>query len=238
MSMDAYARVMRLRSGRVATALPPRTRPHVATPTTCAPPRHRPLRDDDHVRGDPARPLLLFYADFTCPRCALAHERLVQAGARVAFRHFALRAKHPSARSPSPAPPRPPRPRARSGRSSTRCTPTRAGSTTRICGSTRASSGSISSASTRDRRADRAAARVREDTRAALAAGATTTPAVFCRRDGAFRGSRCASGWRDWATMRRFVYRSHDKTQVRRTRRAHPNKRTTSYEYCRDPCLR
>ena len=41
--------------------------------------------------------LLLLYADFTCPRCALAHERLVQAGAHVAFRHFALQAKHPRA---------------------------------------------------------------------------------------------------------------------------------------------
>lgn len=55
------------------------------------------LRADDHVRGDPAGALLLLYADFTCPRCALAHERLVQAGARVAFRHFALQAKHPRA---------------------------------------------------------------------------------------------------------------------------------------------
>ena len=51
------------------------------------------LRDDDHVRGDPAGTLVVFYADFTCPRCALAHERLTAAGAHVAFRHMALRAK-------------------------------------------------------------------------------------------------------------------------------------------------
>jgi protein-disulfide isomerase len=51
------------------------------------------LRDDDHVRGDPDGTLVLFYADFTCPVCAVAHERLTRAGARVAFRHLALRAK-------------------------------------------------------------------------------------------------------------------------------------------------
>ena len=54
-----------------------------------------PLGDDDHVRGDEAGALVIFYADFTCPRCALAHERLTAAGVRVAFRHMALRAKHP-----------------------------------------------------------------------------------------------------------------------------------------------
>jgi protein-disulfide isomerase len=53
-----------------------------------------PPGDDDHLRGDPAGTLVVFYADFTCPRCALAHERLTRAGARVAFRHMALRAKH------------------------------------------------------------------------------------------------------------------------------------------------
>ncbi len=52
------------------------------------------LGDDDHVRGDPGGALVVMYADFTCPRCALAHERLTQAGVHVAFRHMALRAKH------------------------------------------------------------------------------------------------------------------------------------------------
>jgi protein-disulfide isomerase len=37
------------------------------------------------------------YADFACPRCALAHERLRESGDRVVFRHFALKAKHPRA---------------------------------------------------------------------------------------------------------------------------------------------
>lgn len=55
------------------------------------------LRPDDHVRGPGDAPLVLFYGDFACPKCALAHGRLRQAPVRVAFRHFALRAKHPRA---------------------------------------------------------------------------------------------------------------------------------------------
>jgi len=55
------------------------------------------LRDDDHVRGAADAPLVLFYGDFACPKCALAHERLRTAPLRVAFRHFALKAKHPRA---------------------------------------------------------------------------------------------------------------------------------------------
>src|SRR6185503_11472882 len=56
-----------------------------------------PLRDDDHVRGDPAAPLVIVYADFTCPRCAVAHQRLRDAPVRRVFRHLALKAKHPRA---------------------------------------------------------------------------------------------------------------------------------------------
>lgn len=48
--------------------------------------------DDDHVRGDPQRAALL-YADFACPRCAQAWQRL--ADRPLVFRHFALRAKDP-----------------------------------------------------------------------------------------------------------------------------------------------
>lgn len=36
-------------------------------------------------------------ADFTCPRCAVAAFRLRDEGARVTFRHLALKAKHPRA---------------------------------------------------------------------------------------------------------------------------------------------
>ncbi len=53
-----------------------------------------PLRDDDHVRGPDGAPLVFFYGDFACPRCAVAAQRLRAEGARVAFRHLALKAKH------------------------------------------------------------------------------------------------------------------------------------------------
>ena len=55
------------------------------------------LRDDDHVRGEAGAPLVVVYADFTCPRCAVAHVRLQDAPIRRVFRHFALKAKHPRA---------------------------------------------------------------------------------------------------------------------------------------------
>lgn len=51
------------------------------------------LRDDDHLQGD--GPLVLLYADFSCPRCALAWERLSAAPVQIALRHLALKAKHP-----------------------------------------------------------------------------------------------------------------------------------------------
>src|SRR3954464_9012459 len=53
------------------------------------------LRDGDHVRGD--GPLVVVYADFTCPRCAVAHARLQALPVRRVFRHLALKAKHPRA---------------------------------------------------------------------------------------------------------------------------------------------
>jgi protein-disulfide isomerase len=54
-------------------------------------------RADDHVRGPDDAPLVLFYGDFACPKCAQAHLRLKEARVRVAYRHFALKAKHPRA---------------------------------------------------------------------------------------------------------------------------------------------
>jgi protein-disulfide isomerase len=54
-----------------------------------------PLGDSDHVRGFARAPLVVFYGDYTCPRCALAHERLRDQPVRLAFRHFAIAAKHP-----------------------------------------------------------------------------------------------------------------------------------------------
>jgi hypothetical protein len=53
------------------------------------------VRDDDHVRGE-GRPVA-FYADLTCPHCAVAHQRLLAEGAKVVFRHLALKARHPRA---------------------------------------------------------------------------------------------------------------------------------------------
>jgi protein-disulfide isomerase len=54
-----------------------------------------PLRHDDHVRGGAdGGALVVFYGDFACPRCAVEALRLRAEGARVAFRHFALKAKH------------------------------------------------------------------------------------------------------------------------------------------------
>jgi protein-disulfide isomerase len=53
------------------------------------------LRADDHVRG--AGELVVMYADFSCPRCAVAALELQASGRRVVFRHFALKARHPRA---------------------------------------------------------------------------------------------------------------------------------------------
>ncbi len=56
-----------------------------------------PLRDDDHVRGAEGAPLVIVYGDYACPHCALADARIAAAPVRMAFRHFALRARHPRA---------------------------------------------------------------------------------------------------------------------------------------------
>ena len=54
---------------------------------------------DDHVRGPEDAPLVIVYSDFACPFCAVAHERMRDLPLRVAYRHFALRAKR--ARAPA-----------------------------------------------------------------------------------------------------------------------------------------
>ena len=56
-----------------------------------------PVRDDDHVRGPEDAPLVVMYADFTCPRCAVVHAQLLERPVRRVFRHMALKAKHPRA---------------------------------------------------------------------------------------------------------------------------------------------
>ena len=54
-------------------------------------------RADDHVRGPDDAPVVLFYGDFACPKCAVAYHRLKAAPVRLTFRHFALKAKPPRA---------------------------------------------------------------------------------------------------------------------------------------------
>ena len=135
-----------------------------------------PLRDDDHVRGQGA--LILFYADFTCPRCTLAYMRLTDLGARIAFRHLALRAKHPRAGALA-------------------CAVEAAGAQDAFwpyCDALYADQGRIDDPHLWEharvlgldlarfdekRRSDEIAARVQRDTREAVAAGATTTPTLF-----------------------------------------------------------
>ena len=54
-----------------------------------------PPNEDDHVRGKPAAPLLIEYADFECPFCAALHLRLTQLPIRRLFRHFPVKSSHP-----------------------------------------------------------------------------------------------------------------------------------------------
>ncbi len=56
-----------------------------------------PVGPEDHVRGPQGTPEVVMYADFTCPRCAVAYERVRDAPIRLAFRHLALKSKHPRA---------------------------------------------------------------------------------------------------------------------------------------------
>jgi protein-disulfide isomerase len=53
------------------------------------------LSAEDHVRGAPENPPVVIYADFTCPHCAVTSAALQRLPARVVFRHFALRSRHP-----------------------------------------------------------------------------------------------------------------------------------------------
>jgi protein-disulfide isomerase len=53
--------------------------------------------DDDHLRGPLDAPLLIEYADFECPFCAVLHTRLDHGAVRLMFRHFPVRSSHPRA---------------------------------------------------------------------------------------------------------------------------------------------
>lgn len=166
-----------------------------------------PLRDDDHVRGDPSGRLVVFYADFTCPRCALAHERLTAAGARVAFRHMALRAKDERAIPVACA--------AEAAAAQGAFWP--------FADALYADQGRLDDPHLWDRaralaldverfladlRAPATVARVQRDTRAALAAGATTTPMLFA-------GGRVHSGVPDRRYLGALGY--HDDVRIQKT---------------------
>ncbi len=140
-----------------------------APPAVCA---------GDHLRGERGATPILFYADFTCPRCALAHERLTRARARVAFRHMALRAKHERAVPVACA--------AEAAAAQ--------GAFWAFADALYADQGRLDDPHLweraralgldverfdEERRSPAAAAHVQRDTRAALAAGATTTPTLF-----------------------------------------------------------
>ena len=136
------------------------------------------VRDDDHVRGD--GPLVVFYADLTCPRCAVEHQRLRAdpAHPRVVFRHLALKARHPRALALAHAVE----------------AAARQGAFWAFADATFEDQGRLEDPHLwdraralgleverfdADRRTDTIAARVQRDVRDALRAGATGTPAVF-----------------------------------------------------------
>ena len=49
------------------------------------------------MRGPAGAPDAILYADFECPYCAMAAQRLADAPLRLAFRHFPVRSSHPRA---------------------------------------------------------------------------------------------------------------------------------------------
>ena len=137
-----------------------------------------PLRDDDHVRGPAGETPTFFYADFTCPRCAVEARRLAESRARVVFRHFALKARHPRAVALALAVE----------------AAARQGAFWELHDSLYADQGHIDDPHLwerckaigldldrfeADRRDPELAARIRADVRDALRAGGTTTPAIF-----------------------------------------------------------
>jgi protein-disulfide isomerase len=55
------------------------------------------LSPQDHLRGPEGVPLVIEYADFECPFCALVTLRLDRVRLRRVFRHFPVRSSHPRA---------------------------------------------------------------------------------------------------------------------------------------------
>jgi len=52
---------------------------------------------EDHAQGSAAAPLVIEYADFECPHCAVLSGRLAALPVRRVFRHFPVRSSHPRA---------------------------------------------------------------------------------------------------------------------------------------------
>jgi protein-disulfide isomerase len=155
------------------------------------------LRADDHVRGPAGAPLVLFYGDFTCPKCASTALRLRDCGAfRVAFRHLALRARHRRAVALAHAA------EAAAGQ----------GAFWAMHDSLYADQGRIDDPHLwarcaqlgldverfeADRRAPAVAERVTRDVRDALRAGATATPTVWAPADDGLIATMARFGFRD-----------------------------------------
>jgi protein-disulfide isomerase len=51
------------------------------------------VSESDHARGAVEAPVVLFYGDFSCPACAVAHARLRVIPVRLVFRHFVFRSR-------------------------------------------------------------------------------------------------------------------------------------------------
>jgi protein-disulfide isomerase len=56
-----------------------------------------PLGPEDHVRGPQDAPLVVEYADFECPFCAVVGLKLAVLPLRRVFRHFPVSSSHPRA---------------------------------------------------------------------------------------------------------------------------------------------
>jgi protein-disulfide isomerase len=156
-----------------------------------------PVRADDHVRGPEGAPAVLVYGDFTCPKCASTALRLRDAGAfRVAFRHFALRARHRRAVALAHA--------AEAA--------ARQGAFWEMHDSLYADQGRLDDPHLwarcdelgldverfeQDRRAPEVAERVSRDVRDALRAGATATPTVWAPVDEGVIATMAGFGFRD-----------------------------------------
>ncbi|MCX6385040.1 MAG: DsbA family protein [Solirubrobacterales bacterium] len=52
---------------------------------------------EDHVRGPSKAKLVIVYADYECPFCAVTELRLAECEVQICFRHFPIRSKHPRA---------------------------------------------------------------------------------------------------------------------------------------------